>query len=100
MKQFRLLNSEDGIIVDEVDARQCKYCSTAFIYKNTNGLWYLVDKATGQAICYAKTLNYLELRFSERKPAYEEYLHTDAYKIKVERFEKLKLVYNYSKGER
>ena len=98
MKQFRLLNSDDGIIVDEVDARQCKYCSSAFIYKNENRLWCLVDKDTGMSICYAKTLNYLELRFSARKPAYEEYKSTDAYKIKVERFEKLKLVYKYSKG--
>ena len=32
------------------------------------------------------------------KWCYEEFMNTDAYKIKVERFDKLILVYTYSKG--
>ena len=98
MKQFTLINSDDGIIMEEVESRQCKYCNSAFIYKDVNGMWHLVDKNTGLSICNAKTLKYLEFKFIERKQRYEEFMNTDAYKIKVERFEKLKLVYNYSKG--
>ena len=95
MKQFRLLNSEDGIIADEVDGRTCKYCSSAFIYKDEQNIYHLVDKETGLAICHAKKLIDLELNFMGRKKAYEEYKKSDTYKIKAERFDKLKLAFNY-----
>lgn len=98
MKQFTIINSDDGIIVEEVESRQCKYCNSAFIYKDVNGLWHLVDKNSGLSICYARTLKHLESKFIERKQRYEEFMNTDAYKIKVERFDKLILVYTYSKG--
>lgn len=104
MKRFRLLNSEDGFIVDEVDARVCKFCNSAYIYKDENGYFNLVDIDSGLPIIRCNKLKQLEEIFisTDRKPtrkeAYEDYRKTDAYKIKVERFEKLILAFNYKKG--
>ena len=94
MKQFRLLNSDDGMIVDEVDGKTPAYCHSAFYYKNEIGVFHLVDKETGLSICQSRRLKDLESKYHERELAYETYKRTDAYKIKVERFSKLKLVYN------
>ena len=96
MKKYRLLNSDDGMIVDEVESRNCKYCSNAFIYKNDYE-YVLVDEQTGLSIAYGRTLKQLEENFNSRKDAYESIRKTDAYKIKVERFERLKVVHNYGK---
>ena len=97
MKYYRLLNSSDGMIVEEVDGKDCKYCHTAFIYTdNESKLKYnLIDIDTGLLITRSPQLKTLEQKFNALKPVYEENRKTDAYKIKVERFEKLKLAYNY-----
>ena len=95
MKYYTLINSDDGFIVDEVDGWSCKFCNSAFTYKDDNGVYHLVDKESGLSICNSKKLKYLEESFNERKSKYDEFRKTDAYKIKVERFEKLKLSYNY-----
>lgn len=99
MKKFRLLNSDDGMIVDEVESRNCNYCRSAFIYKDEKLIYRLIDENTGLAIASARTLKALEEAYKSRKETYDYYRTTDAYKIKVERFEKLKLVHNY-KGVR
>lgn len=95
MKYYILINSDDGFIVEEVDGKSCKFDNSLFIYKYEHH-YCLVDKATGLIICRYQRLNGLEnyynLRYKER---YEIYKKTDAYKIKVERFEKMKLSYNY-----
>ena len=98
MKECVLLNSDDGFIVAEVDARSCKYCTSAFTYKDNDGWYHLVDKQTGLSICKTRVLKRLEEVFNDRKSKYEELQKTDAYKIKIERFEKMKLVNNYQKG--
>ena len=59
MKHYRLLNSDDGMIVEEVDGRSCSYCTSAFIYKDDK-IYHLIDKASGQTICKSFRLNYLE----------------------------------------
>lgn len=99
MKEYALYNSDDGMIVIEVDARQCTFCKTAFIYKSDN-LYHLVDKDTGMAIAHSKLLKDLEYAYICKKKQYDSFRTTDAYKIKVERFEKLKLVANYGKGQK
>lgn len=95
MKQFTIFNSDDGIIVKEVDGKTPAYCNSVFYYKDDNGIYHLVDKESGLSICQSRKLKDLQTRFNERELAYETYKRTDAYKIKVERFEKLKLVNNY-----
>ena len=95
MKEYILLNSADGMIVSEVDAKSCKFLPSAFIHKN--GYYCLTDRATGLSIVRCKKMKDLESRFNQIREYYESYAKTDAYKIKVERFEKLKLVYNYGK---
>ena len=97
MKHYRLLNSEDGMIVEEVDGRNCTYCDSAFIYKDDK-VYHLIDIDSGQSICKSYKLKRLEELYNERKKRYEEFKKSDTYKIKVENFEKLKLVSNYSKG--
>lgn len=99
MKRFRLLNSDDGMIVDEVESRQCKFCSSAFTYKDENGYYHLIDEESGLSIVKAKQLIMLEQLYKNRKRQYEQYKKTDAYKIKCERFDKLKLIHN-AKGVR
>ena len=99
MKRFRLLNSDDGMIVDEVDTRSCKYCTSAFICKD-DSVYHLIDADTGLAICHSKKLSELELLFISRRKKYEDFKKTDAYKIKVERFTKLIAVYNYGKDHK
>lgn len=95
MMKYRLLNSDDGMIVDEVESRNCNYCRSAFIYKDDNLIYRLVDENTGLEITSARTLKALEESYNSRKETYKYYRTTDAYKIKVERFEKLKLIHNY-----
>ena len=97
MKHYRLLNSEDGMIVEEVDGKDCKYCTSAYIYKDEK-VYHLIDIDSGQSICKSYKLKRLEELYNERKKRYEEFKKSDTYKIKVENFEKLKLVSNYSKG--
>ena len=100
MKHYRLLNSDDGMIVEEVNGKSCSYCTSAFIYKDDK-LYHLIDKASGQSICKSFRLNYLEDLYKRHyKKRYEEYKKTDAYKIKVEKFERMILVNNYSKGNK
>ena len=99
MKQFRLLNSDDGMIVDEVESKQCKYCTSAFIYQDENGVYHLIDKESGLSIVKARTLKMLEQLYLNKKKEYNQYKKTDAYKIKCERFDKMKLVHN-AKGVR
>lgn len=94
MKEFVLINSDNGFIVEEVDARSCKYCSTAFIYKDEDNIYYLVDKETGLAITRCKQLKGLENMFWLKKKQYDSFRITDSYKIKVERFEKMKVTHN------
>ena len=94
MKEFRLLNSDDGIIVEEVESKQCKYCSSAFIYKDANGWYHLIDRETGLDICKSRQLMMLEQLFKNKKHQYEFHKKTETYNIKRERFEKLKLVHN------
>lgn len=98
MKELILLNSDDGMVIAEVDAKSCKFLNSAFIYKTDAGYYCLVDRATGLAILRSKKLKDLESRFNELKDKYETFIKTDRYKIQVERFEKLKLVNNYKKG--
>ena len=98
MMHFRLLNSDDGMIVDQVDGTTPSWCQSAFIYKDENNVFHLVDKESGLAICRSRKRKDLQNIYAERELSYETYKRTDAYKIKVERFEKLKLVSNYSKG--
>ena len=79
MKELILLNSDDGFIVQEVDAKMCDYDPKCFIRRDVSNpkhkLWYL-----------------------DHKDTLDEYRKSPKYKIKVERFEKAKLVNNYSKG--
>ena len=91
---YRLLNSDDGFIVEEVDGKQCKYCGSAFIYKD-NDLYHLIDIDSGMSIVRSRTLKTLEESFARKKREYNAFRKTDAYKIKVERFSKMKLVHNY-----
>ena len=98
MKYLRLLNSDDGFVVDEVDGTTPSWCQSAFIYKDEYNVFHLVDKESGLSICRSRKRKLLQNMYAERELAYETYKHTDAYKIKVERFEKMKLVSNYSKG--
>ena len=98
MKELILLNSDDGMVIAEVDAKSCKFLNSAFIYKTDAGYYCLVDRATGLVIVRSKKLKDLELLFINRRKQYESYIKTDRYKIQVERFEKLKLVNNYKKG--
>lgn len=102
MKGLILLNSDDGFIVQEVDAKMCDYDSKCFIRRDVSNpkhkLWYLVDKDTGQFICYAKTQNQLKEWYLDHKDKVDEIRKSPKYKIKIERFEKAKLVSNYSKG--
>lgn len=98
MKEYVLWNSDNGFIVKEVNGRSCSFCKNTFTYKDDNNVYHLVDRASGLSICQSKLLKYLEDAYESRKQAYEEYIKSDAYQIKVQRFEKLKLVDNYSKG--
>ena len=99
MKQFTIFNSDDGIIVIQVDGKTPAYCNSVFYYKSENGLYHLVDKESGLSICVSKKLKDLEKKYHERELQYEMCKRTDAYKIKVERFEKLKLVFNAKGGK-
>ena len=94
MKQFTIFNSDDGIIVIQVDGKTPAYCNSVFYYKDENGIYHLVDKETGLSICASKKLKDLEKKYHERESWYKGYTKTDAYNIKKERFEKLKLVFN------
>ena len=94
MMFYRLLNSDDGFIVEEVDGKQCKYCGSAFIYKD-NGLYHLIDIDSGMSVVRSRTLKNLEEFFKQNRKRYDAFRKTDAYKIKVERFAKMKLVHNY-----
>lgn len=96
MKELVLLNADDGFIVIEVDARSCKYCNSAFTYKGDN-CYFLVDRNTGLSIAKSKKLKDLEEKYHQRKEKYEQVQKTDAYKIKVERFNLLVLKSNYAK---
>ena len=98
MKEYVLWNSDNGFIVKEVNGRSCSFCKNSFTYKDDNNVYHLVDRASGLSICQSKLLKYLEDAYNDRKERVEEYMKTDAYQIKVQRFEKLKLVDNYSKG--
>ena len=96
MKELVLFNSDDGFIVEEVDATQPKFCTSAFIYKRDN-VYFLVDRNTGLAIARSNRKKYLEEIYNDRKEKYDSIRKTDAYNIKVERFEKMKVVNNYGK---
>ena len=102
MKELILLNSDDGIIVEEVDAKMCDYDCNCFIRRDASNskhkLWYLVDRNTGLFICYAKTQKQLKEWYLNHEEQIIEIRKTPKYKIKFERFEKAKLVNNYSKG--
>lgn len=100
MKHLRLLNSDDGFIVDEVDGTTPQWCQSAFIYKDERDVYHLVDKETGLSIVRSRKRKDLQNIYAERELSYETYKRTDAYKIKVGRFEKMKLISNYSKGVR
>ena len=95
MKYFTIFNSDNGIIIIEVDGKTPTYCNSVFYYKDENGIYHLVDKETGLSICKSRKLKDLQPLYHERELAYETYKRTDAYKIKVERFEKLKVAFNY-----
>ena len=95
MKQFTIFNSDDGIIVIQVDGKTPAYCNSVFYYKDENGIYHLVDKESGLSICASRKLKDLQCKYHERELAYETYKRTDAYKIKVERFKKLILAFNY-----
>lgn len=102
MKELILLNSDDGFIVQEVDAKMCDYDPKCFIRRDVSNpkhkLWYLVDKDTGVYVCYANTQKQLKEWYLNHKDAIDEYRKSPKYQIRVERFEKAKLVNNYSKG--
>lgn len=94
MKKYVLVNSDNGFIVEEVNGRNCKYCIGTFIYKRDD-VFYLVDEKTGMSITCGKHLQELEDNyFLLRRTTYEKFKTTDAYNIKVERFEKLKVACN------
>lgn len=98
MKYYRLLNSDDGMIVDEVDGTTPDWCKTAFIYKDEYG-YVLIDKDSGLSICRTFKRKNLETEYIEfKKEKYDEFRKTDTYKIKVERFEKLKVAYHMKRG--
>ena len=93
MKKYVIVNSDNGFIVEEVDARICKFCVSAFIYKRDD-VFYVVDENTGLSITCAKHLKNLEENFNYKKEKYKNFRKTDLYKIKSERFEKLKVAFN------
>ena len=97
MKYYALINSADGFIVEEVDGKKATFCKDAFIYKRGK-IYHLVDIQTGLSIVRSFRMNYLNELFDLKKQEYEKYRKTDAYRIKVERFEKMKVISNYSKG--
>ena len=99
MKEFALINSDDGFIVEEVDGTSCKFCSTAFTFKDKNGYYRLVDRDSGMMILKCKLLKNVESSYKRLKRTYDSYRKTDTYKIKVERFEKMKLVSNYERNK-
>lgn len=102
MKELILLNSDDGFIVQEVESRKCDYDLKCFIYRDDSNpkrkKWFLVDRATGIYVCTAITQKKLKEWYEDHLETITEYRKTPKYQIKVERFEKAKLVNNYSKG--
>lgn len=99
MKELIILNSDDGFIVEEVDGRSCKFCSTAFTFKDKNGYYRLVDRDSGLTILKCKQLKNVEESYKRVKSKYESMKKTDTYKIKVERFEKMKLISKYERNK-
>lgn len=95
---YRLLNSDDGFIVEEVNGKSCKYCTSAFIYKDENH-YHLIDIESGLSITKGLTLDALEKSYKRNKRKYDAFKKTDAYHIKVERFSKMKLVMNYERNK-
>ena len=71
MKELIILNSDDGFIVEEVDARSCKFCSSAFIYKDEIGFYRLVDRDSGTTILKSRTLKNVEESYKRLKRKYE-----------------------------
>lgn len=100
MNYYLMLNSEDGFVLQEVKGKQCVYCPSAFIYKNEESYYKysLVDIDSGFVICRTKKLKDLQDIYNLVKNKYLNYKKTDAYKIKVERLQKLVLMNNYKKG--
>lgn len=99
MKELIILNSDDGFIVEEVDGRSCKFCSSAFTYKDEHGFYRLVDRDSGMMILKCKQLKNVESSYKRLKRTYDSYRKTDTYKIKVERFEKMKLISKYERNK-
>lgn len=97
MKYLAVYNSDDGFIVAEVDGKKATFCKNAFIYKDENNLYHLVDIDSGLSIVKSFREKHLIDLYKLKKKKYEVYIKSDAYKIKCERFEKLKLVTNYGK---
>lgn len=83
----------------KVDGKPSKFVTGAFIFKNPENKYCLVDEATGLTICYSKKLKWLESVYIERmQERYENYKNNNPrYEIQKERFEKLKLVYEYER---
>ena len=98
MKYYRLLNSDDGMIIDEVDGTTPSYCKFAFTYKDEKGVYHLVDKASGLSIARTRRKKDLESMYFDSSLEVQIYMRSDAYKIKVERFEKLKVAYHMKRG--
>ena len=55
MKQFAVYNSDDGIIVIQVDGKTPAYCNSVFYYKDDNEIYHLVDKESGLSICVSRS---------------------------------------------
>ena len=90
MKEKILLRSENGYIIEEVNAKKCAYDEDAFINRFDDKLWAVIDRKTGLHIVTAKTLKLLEENYNSRKEKLLEIRNGHSYKLMVERFEKLK----------
>lgn len=90
MKEKILLRSENGYIIEEVNAKKCAYDDKAFINRTNDNLWAVTDRKTGLHIVTAKTLKLLEENYNSRKEKLIEIRNGHSYKLMVERFEKLK----------
>lgn len=95
MKHYRLLNYNGDMIVEQVESKNCKYCSSAFIVKD-KPYWYLIDIDSGLSICSARTMKELEQKYNKVKEKYEKCKQDARYKIQCEKFSKLVLMQNYN----
>ena len=90
MKEKILLRSENGYIIENVNAKKCAYDDEAFINRTSDKLWAVTDRKTGLHIVTAKTLKLLKENYNSRKERLLEIRKGHTYKLMVERFEKLK----------